>query len=420
MPQLPEGVPVPDDGALPAWVVGSHPTRFGVYVHVPFCSVRCGYCDFNTYTASELGGGASQHSYATTALSEVTLARRVLDDAGLGERPVSTVFFGGGTPTMLPASDLVRILGGVRDAWGLADDAEVTTEANPDSVTPQSLAELRAGGFTRVSFGMQSAVPHVLATLDRTHDPLRIPDVVRWARDAGLDVSLDLIYGTPGETLDDWRASLEAAIATDVDHVSAYALVVEPGTKMGAQVKRGLLPLPDEDDQATKYELADALLAAAGYEWYEVSNWARGGIEGPHACRHNLAYWRGDDWWGVGPGAHSYVAGAHPEHAGVRWWNVKHPRRYAALLEDGRSPGAARELLTHEDGELERVMLQVRLSEGLPLDALTPSARTAVATLVGQGLLDGRAALGADGRDRRALLTLRGRLLADAVVRALT
>ncbi|QAY71488.1 radical SAM family heme chaperone HemW [Xylanimonas protaetiae] len=416
MPQLPEGVPVPDDGALPEWVAGPRPGAFGVYVHVPFCSVRCGYCDFNTYTASELGGGASQHAYATTALSEVALAERVMAASGVPARPVSTVFFGGGTPTMLPASDLVRILGGVRDAWGLADDAEVTTEANPDSVTPESLAALRAGGFTRVSFGMQSAVPSVLATLDRTHDPRRIPDVVRWAREAGLAVSLDLIYGTPGESLADWRTSLEAAVATGVDHVSAYALVVEPGTKMGAQVRRGQLPEPDPDEQATMYELADELLTAAGLGWYEVSNWSRPGFE----CRHNLAYWRGDDWWGIGPGAHSYVAGAHPEHAGVRWWNVKHPRRYAALLEGGTTPAAARELLTHEDGELERVMLQIRLREGLPLDALTASGRTAVGTLVGQGLLDGRAALGADGAGRRALLTLRGRLLADAVVRALT
>ncbi|GAB2475868.1 radical SAM family heme chaperone HemW [Xylanimonas ulmi] len=455
MPQLPEGVPLPDDGALPPWVA-DRPTapsplrgRFGVYVHVPFCSVRCGYCDFNTYTATELGGGASQHSYASTALREVALARRVLDASGVTPRPVSTVFFGGGTPTMLPASDLVRILHGVRDAWGLAEasgdgeGAEVTTEANPDSVTPASLRELADGGFTRVSFGMQSAVPSVLATLDRTHDPRRIPDVVAWARDAGLEVSLDLIYGTPGETLDDWRASLEAVLATGVEHVSAYALVVEPGTKMGAQVRRGLLPLPDEDDQATKYELADELLGEAGLEWYEVSNWSKPG----HECRHNLAYWRGDDWWGVGPGAHSYVAAprrsgdargvstgstggmgatggmgvtGEPAYAGVRWWNVKHPRRYAALLEQGRTPGAARELLTAQDDALERVMLGIRLREGLPLDALTRTGRAAVAAMVARGLLDGPAALGADGGVRRALLTLRGRLLADAVVRDLT
>ncbi|QAY63063.1 coproporphyrinogen III oxidase [Xylanimonas allomyrinae] len=420
MPQLPEGVPVPDDGALPTWA-GNPRGRFGVYVHVPFCSVRCGYCDFNTYTASELGGGASQHAYATTALREVGLASRVLEGAGLAGRPVSTVFFGGGTPTMLPASDLVRILRGVRETLSqgaLAPGAEVTTEANPDSVTPQSLRELADGGFTRVSFGMQSAVPSVLATLERTHDPRRIPEVVRWARDAGLDVSLDLIYGTPGETLDDWRASIETVLATGVEHVSAYALVVEPGTKMGAQVRRGVLPLPDEDDQATKYELADALLTDAGLRWYEVSNWSVPGRE----CRHNLAYWRGHDWWGIGPGAHSYVAaaGGAEGHAGVRWWNVKHPRRYAALLEEGRTPGAARELLTRADGELERVMLGVRLREGLPIGGLAPAARSAVAGLVARGLLDGRAALGADGEPRRALLTLRGRLLADAVVRDLT
>ncbi|MFI2294666.1 radical SAM family heme chaperone HemW [Isoptericola sp. NPDC019571] len=435
MPALPEGTPVPDDGALPGWVRPSPSAPdgagrpFGVYVHVPFCSVRCGYCDFNTYTASELGGGANQAAYATTALREVDLAARVLDDAGLGSRPVSTVFFGGGTPTMLPAADLARILRGVDDTWGLADGAEVTTEANPDSVTPESLRLLADAGFTRVSFGMQSAVPHVLATLERTHDPRRVPDVVTWARDAGLDVSLDLIYGTPGESLEDWRTSLEAVLATGVDHVSAYALVVEPGTKMHAQVRRGELALPDEDDQAAKYELADDLLTDAGLGWYEVSNWARGP---EHACRHNLAYWRGDDWWGIGPGAHSYVAGPAGgadavagiegvegiegiEHAGVRWWNVKHPRRYAALLESGASPGAGRELLTPAEARLERVLLGVRVREGLEIAALDPSRRSAVAGLVARGLVDGVAAVRG-----RVVLTRRGRLLADSVVRELT
>ncbi|GAB3171395.1 radical SAM family heme chaperone HemW [Myceligenerans halotolerans] len=429
MPALPDGVPVPDDGALPAWVgtarSGVAPERqFGVYVHVPFCSVRCGYCDFNTYTAAELGGGASQVAYADTALREVTLAAKVLADVGLPERPASTVFFGGGTPTMLPAGDLVRMLDGVRDAWGLEPGAEVTTEANPDSVTPSYLEALAEAGFTRVSFGMQSAVPRVLATLERTHDPARIPDVVRWARDAGLRVSLDLIYGTPGETLADWRESLEVATATGVDHVSAYALVVEPGTKMAAQVRRGQLTLPDEDDQAAKYELADELLTAAGLGWYEVSNWARTDDD---ACRHNLAYWRGHDWWGIGPGAHSYVAaadvaeaGADGARAGVRWWNVKHPRRYAAALEAGGSPGAGRELLTEDEAYLERVMLGVRLAEGLDLGVLRPAGRQAVAGLVARGLLDGAAALGAGGVPPRVVLTLRGRLLADAVVRELT
>ncbi|MFD7025817.1 radical SAM family heme chaperone HemW [Promicromonospora sukumoe] len=444
MPALPSGIPVPDDGGLPAWARPAGPVAtaqpFGVYVHVPFCTVRCGYCDFNTYTASELGGGANQAAYATTALREVTLARQVLADAGRTPAAVSTVFFGGGTPTMLPAEDLARVLTGIRDAWGLAEGVEVTTEANPDSVTPESLRVLADAGFTRVSFGMQSAVPHVLATLERTHDPLRIPDVVRWARDAGLDVSLDLIYGTPGESLDDWRTSVEAALATGVDHVSAYALVVEPGTKMAAQVRRGEVTLPDEDDQAAKYELADDLITAAGLRWYEVSNWSRPG----HECRHNVGYWRGDDWWGVGPGAHSYVSapaavsapasgetadggttdggtadGGEPP-AGVRWWNVKHPRAYATRLEAGHSPGAGRELLTREEAHLERVMLGVRLREGLDLGVLSAPGRTAVAGLVARGLLDGHAALGAGGVPPRALLTRRGRLLADAVVRDLT
>jgi oxygen-independent coproporphyrinogen-3 oxidase len=436
VPALPSGIPVPDDGALPAWVRPSPADRpFGVYVHVPFCTVRCGYCDFNTYTASELGGGANQAQYATTALLEVDLAAKVLSDAGRAPAAVSTVFFGGGTPTMLPAEDLARLLDGIRGAWGLAYPstgsgqatdsarrAEVTTEANPDSVTPQSLQVLADAGFTRVSFGMQSAVPHVLATLERTHDPKRIPDVVRWARDAGLDVSLDLIYGTPGESLDDWRTSVEAALATGVDHVSAYALVVEPGTKMAAQVRRGEVALPSDDDQAAKYELVDDLLTEAGLRWYEVSNWARAG----HECQHNIGYWRGDDWWGIGPGAHSYVSapasvvdGARTP-AGVRWWNVKHPRAYATRLEAGQSPGAGRELLTRAEAHLERVMLGVRLREGLDLGVLSDAGRTAVAGLVARELLDGRAAVGAGGHPARAVLTRRGRLLADSVVRDLT
>ena len=409
-PALPEGDPAPADGALPASAArGADGRAFGVYLHVPFCAVRCGYCDFNTYTATELGGGASLDAYAATARSEIALADHVLRTAGAPSREVATVFVGGGTPTLLPVDDLVGLLDGVRGTWGLAPGAEVTTEANPDSVTPDGLARLAAAGFTRVSFGMQSAVPHVLRTLERTHDPARIPDVVRWARDAGLRVSLDLIYGTPGESLDDWRRSLDAALATGVDHVSAYALVVEAGTRMAVQVRRGELTLPDEDDQAAKYELADDLLTAAGLRWYEVSNWARTPAD---ASRHNLGYWRGDDWWGVGPGAHSHVGG-------VRWWNVKHPRAYADRLARGLSPAAGREVVDGELAALERVMLGVRIADGLPLADLAPAARTAVAGLVADGLVEAPAALGADG-PRRVVLTRRGRLLADAVVRALT
>ncbi len=419
-PALPEGEAPPLDGALPGWLDDGSEGRgrsFSVYLHVPFCTVRCGYCDFNTYTATELlaeaGGRVAGHeAYAGTVLREVELAARSLDAVGRGGRPVETVFVGGGTPTVLPAADLVRMLDALRATWGLAPGAEVTTEANPDSVTREGLAELAAGGFTRVSFGMQSAVPHVLAALERTHDPDRVPQAVAWAREAGLAVSLDLIYGTPGETLEDWRRSLDAVVACGVDHVSAYALTVEEGTKMALQVRRGLLPRPDPDDQAAKYELADDVLGAAGLGWYEISNWARTPDD---ACRHNLAYWRGADWWGLGPGAHSHLGGSADGGRAVRWWNVKHPRAYADRLASGATPAAGREVLGPDEVQLERVLLGVRLREGLPLADVGADARHAVAGLVGDGLLDGRAAVRGT-----ALLTRRGRLLADTVVRTLT
>jgi oxygen-independent coproporphyrinogen-3 oxidase len=376
--------------------------QFGVYVHVPFCASRCGYCDFNTYTALELGGGASMVSYPDTALDELRLARRVL---GQRTAPVSTVFFGGGTPTLLPSDDLVRILRAVDDTFGLAPDAEVTTEANPESVSPETLAVLRAGGFTRVSFGMQSVRPHVLATLDRRHTPGRAAAAVAEARAAGFEhINLDLIYGTPGETDDDWRASVAAAIDTGVDHVSAYSLIVEPGTRLAAQVARGELPMTDDDVLADRYLLVDELLTAAGLGWYEVSNWSR---SSSGQARHNLLYWTGGDWWGIGPGAHSHVGG-------VRWWNVKHPRDYAARLGAGESPAAARELLTGEDRAVEDVMLRVRLRSGLPLEQLSPKGLAAADRAVEDGLLDRSAAT-----DGTAVLTQRGRLLADAVVRDL-
>lgn len=377
---------------------------FGIYLHVPFCTVRCGYCDFNTYTATELGpvGGAKGASVATfidAAILELDLAYRSVPDAP----PVSTVFVGGGTPTLLPPQDLVRFLDAVRERWGLADDVEVTTEANPDSVTEESLRVLADGGFTRVSIGMQSAVPEVLATLDRTHDPANVSRALAAARSAGLAVSLDLIYGTPGESLDQWRTSLETAIALEPDHLSAYALTVEEGTKMAVRVRRGELPMPTGDDEADKYELADQLLADAGYDWYEISNWAR--TEGDH-CRHNEAYWRSHDWWGVGPGAHSHVDGA-------RWWNLKHPATWAKGLAEG-APAAEREELTTEQRSDEDILLGVRLREGLPTDRLAAQGRRAVAGLVADGLVDGRAAIGG-----RVVLTRRGRLLADTVVHQL-
>lgn len=406
-PALPDGDPAPPDGTLPSQVAdGASGRAFGVYVHVPFCRVRCGYCDFNTYTPDQLGGGASLDGYAATATAEVVLAAGVLDAAGVPAREVATVFFGGGTPTVLPSSDLAAVLGSVRDVWGLAADAEVTVEANPDSVTAQSLTALAEAGVTRVSFGMQSAVPHVLATLDRSHDPDQVPRVVGWARAAGLRCSLDLVYGTPGESLADWGTSVRAALDTEVEHLSAYALTVEPGTRMGGQVRRGTLPSPDPDLQAQMYELVDDAAAAAGLAWYEISNWAVPGAQ----CRHNLGYWRGADWWGVGPGAHSHVGG-------VRWWNAKHPRAWTQALAAGRSPAAGRETLRPDQVAAERTMLGVRLSDGLPLSALGPEGRRAVAGLVADGLVDGPSAVrpGAPA----VVLTQRGRLLADAVVRSL-
>ena len=400
----PDGEPVPVDGALPAAARAGLGTRpFGFYVHVPFCATRCGYCDFNTYTAAELGSGASRETYADLAIAEIHHAKRVLgDDAP----PVSTVFVGGGTPTLLPAADLGRVLAAIDAGFGLADGAEVTTEANPESVDEPYLAELRAAGFTRVSFGMQSARAHVLKVLDRRHTPGRPQQCVSWARSAGFDhVNLDLIYGTPGETDDDWRATLASAAEAGPDHVSAYALIVEDGTRLAARVRRGELPMTDDDVLADRYLMAEEALTAAGLRWYEVSNWA---ADAAARCAHNLLYWTGGDWWGVGPGAHSHVGG-------VRWWNVRHPAAYARHLADGASPGQGRELLTGADRHLERVMLELRLAEGLPLDALDTDGRVAAKTALEGGLLD-PAAHGAG----RAVLTLRGRLLADAVVRDLT
>ncbi len=414
---LPEGEVAPRDGVLPVGAVREAAARaLGFYLHVPFCAARCGYCDFNTYTAKELGGGGSQASYADTAVGEVRMARQVLAEL---DRPVDTVFFGGGTPTLLPARDLARMLAAVRDEFGLTPDSEVTTEANPESVDRPYLEELRAAGFTRVSFGMQSASSHVLRILDRQHTPGRALQAVKEATAAGFEhVNLDLIYGTPGESLDDWRASLESALSAQPDHVSAYALIVEDGTQLARRIRRGELPMPDDDDLADKYVLADELLSAEGLRWYEVSNWARSEAA---RCRHNELYWRGDTWWGIGPGAHSHVGG-------IRWWNVKHPSAYAERIAAGDSPAHARETLDDETRRIERVLLEVRLSAGLPLEVLDEAGRAAVDQVVADGLavITGAASAGgvvisggSGAASRRLVLTDRGRLLADAVVRDL-
>ncbi|MGP7996843.1 MAG: radical SAM family heme chaperone HemW [Streptosporangiaceae bacterium] len=401
---LPAGQPVPAGGRLPDSAVSGLPGRpFGIYVHVPFCSTRCGYCDFNTYTATELGGGASRDSYPSLAAAEIRLARQVLGDQC---PPVSTVFFGGGTPTLLPPGQLGELLRVVDGEFGLAPGAEVSTEANPESVDQRSLAGLRAAGITRISLGMQSSAPHVLAVLDRVHQPGRPAQCARWARQAGFEhVSLDLIYGTPGESAADWRASVQAALAAGPDHISAYALIIEDGTRLAARIRRGEVAEPDDEAMAQRYLAADDLLAGAGLTWYEVSNWAAG----PEAaCQHNRLYWTGGNWWGAGPGAHSHVAG-------TRWWNVKHPAAYAARISAGASPGQAREVLTGPERNLEEIMLRTRLAEGCPASLLSAAGRAAAAAAVGDGLAD--PAAHAAGR---VVLTRRGRLLADAVIRGLT
>jgi putative oxygen-independent coproporphyrinogen III oxidase len=403
---LPDGEPVPADGSLPQAAMDEYGRQpFGVYVHVPFCRTRCGYCDFNTYTATELGGGASQAAYPALVATEIEQARTLLQKAP-GTTTVSTVFFGGGTPTLLAPQRLGDILKALDDGFGLEADAEVTVEANPETVDAGTLEELRKQGINRLSFGMQSSVPHVLRTLDRAHEPGRPQQCARWAREAGFEhVSLDLIYGTPGESDDDWRRSLDDALAAGPDHISAYALIVEDGTRLAARVRRGEIAPPDDDALADRYLIADEVLTQAGFAWYEISNWA---TSDQARCRHNMLYWTGGDWWGFGPGAHSHIGG-------TRWWNVRHPAAYSTRLAAGQSPAQAREVLTAAERRMEEIMLRVRLAEGAPLSVLTPDALLSAERTVAAALLDSSAYAAG-----RLVLTRPGRLLADAVIRDLT
>lgn len=381
---------------------------YEIYIHVPFCLRRCGYCDFNTYTATDLGAGASRGHYAQMVIREMALIRQWQCDHGIEESAASTVFFGGGTPTVLAAADLVAMVDAIRAIWGLTPDAEITTEANPDTVDEAYIAELADGGFTRISFGMQSAVPHVLATLDRTHTPSNVAAGVDAATMAGLRSSVDLIYGAPGESLEDWRTSVEAALDLGVHHISAYALTVEPTTKMGRRIAAGTLPKPDDDDEAAKYELADELFTQAGLDWYEISNWARPGYE----SRHNLGYWRNVDWAGLGPGAHSHYRchAVSSNGYGLRSWDIAHPRLWGVAINEHRVPWADSERITAEENLEELIMLGLRMREGLDLeridrviavDRLTPMIEEGLVTVV-------------DGR--RVVPTRRGRLINDTVI----
>lgn len=369
----------------------------GAYVHVPFCASRCGYCDFNTYTASELqrdGTTVSVATYADRVISQIQQGHLALPDT----RVIETVFFGGGTPTLMPAGELVRILSALRSEYGFADGVEVTTEANPDSVDRDYLGELRDGGFTRVSFGHQSSASHVLQLLERTHTAGRTWDAVNSAREVGFaHVSVDLIYGSQAESDHDLEETLTEVVNADVDHVSAYSLIVEPGTRMAAKVERGEVPPASDDIAAHRYPIIDEVLSQNGFTWYEVSNWSKPGGE----CRHNIGYWRNQDWLGIGPGAHAH-------HNGSRMWNLKHPAAWAAAIDSHTSPWADSEVLTADEQRREHIMLRLRLREGLPLDYLSEAGWSHAVEAVLEGLLE--------QRNDRLVLTDKGRLLADGLV----
>ena len=405
---LPIGDKPPEDGEFTeVELSGSQSRTFHAYVHIPFCTVRCGYCDFNTYTATELGT-VKQSDFANTLIQEISLSARILQESNAPSRKLTSVFFGGGTPSLLPAADLERMLNQLDSEFGFESGAEITFEANPDSVTNESLALLRSAGFNRISIGMQSGVPEVLKTLERTHNPENVAIALEIAENLGFRTSLDLIFGAPGETLHQWEQTIRKVIDFAPGHLSAYSLIVEPGTKLARQISSGELAEPDEDLQADKYELADKLLSEAGYNWYEISNWSK---TPELKSNHNLAYWSGQDWWGYGPGAHSHLGS-------VRWWNHKHPLSYANLLEKNISPAAGREQLDSETSALERILLESRTSEGMSIDQikkLQPGSELAISQLIADGLIEGPQAIAG-----RLILTLKGRLLADAVVRALS
>jgi oxygen-independent coproporphyrinogen-3 oxidase len=371
------------------------------YVHIPFCASRCGYCDFNTYTAAELqrdGTSITAVTYPDRVIAEVN---RLRQSNATDDRALSTVFFGGGTPTLIDSNELVRILQSLKSTYGFTDDVEVTTEANPDSVTHKDLEILRAGGFTRISFGHQSSAANVLALLERTHTPGKTWQAVSDARSAGFEhVSVDLIYGSPGETDEDLIETLDQVASADVDHVSAYSLIVEPGTRLATRVARGEIPNPSDDVAAHRYELIDSKLRSLGMTWYEVSNWSKPGGE----CRHNIAYWRNQDWLGIGPGAHAHSAG-------TRSWNLKHPAAWAARVDEGVSATADLEVLDASDINHEDIMLGLRLREGLALSVLGDAGLTQAQLAVTEGLLDP-----ASFTEGKAVLTFQGRLLADGLV----
>lgn len=370
------------------------------YIHIPYCVKRCGYCDFNTYTPQELN--TANLSLITTPYIDAVLREIEMAKKCVGAFDVPTIFFGGGTPSLMPSSEIARVISKVREEFKLDPGAEITLEANPDTLSASYLDELVAAGVNRISLGMQSAVPHVLAALDRTHNPENVIKACNLVKDAGIEhLSVDLIYGVPGESIQDWKTSYESALSLPIDHISAYALIVETGTKLAARVKRGELIIPPDDETAEKYLIFDEAAQQRGFNWYELSNWAKPGGE----CRHNITYWNGSQWWGVGPGAHSYFAGK-------RWWNVKHPNTYQNALASGNSPEASSELLSEANKRDEFVMLQIRMSEGISLSDLTQEEMAKVAKYRDSGHIEG-----ANWDAGHLVLSRTGRLIADRIVR---
>lgn len=365
---------------------------FGLYIHVPFCATRCGYCDFNTYTPGELGSPRDLTGPYLDALErELELA------AAKVNRSADTIFVGGGTPSLLGGEGLTRVLNAARNTFGISEGAEITTESNPESTSPEFFAQIKEAGFTRVSLGMQSAASHVLQVLERAHTPGRPFAAAKEAKAAGFEhVNLDMIYATPTETDDDVRRTLDLALETGVDHVSAYSLIVEDGTRMARKVKKGELPMPDQDTMARRYDIIADLLDNAGFGWYEVSNWAKEGGE----CRHNMIYWRDEDWWGAGPGAHSHLGDK-------RFYNVKLPGRYIKMLGEDELPIADTETLTDSEHHMEKIMLGLRLREGIDRTLLSDKAQPMIDGFIERGLL-------AD--DTSLHVTHAGRLLADGII----
>ena len=394
MAALPEGDPAPSDGKLPN-IANLKNKPFSLYVHVPYCSKRCGYCDFNTYTPSELDRDDQIESWLQSAIKETIFARKILDES----LTVDTIFFGGGTPSLLEASVIKEFINNVSKHFELKKDLEITLEANPDTITQSKAEDWLKAGINRISLGMQSSAANVLQVLDRTHNPANVLSSVEILKKAGFtNFSLDLIYGTPGESLEDWSNSLKDAIAINPPHISAYSLVIEPGTKMGSQLSRGEIKAVSDDDAADKYQLAEKLLNENGYSWYEISNWAKENKE----CQHNLNYWKGNNWWGIGPGAHSHING-------VRWWNQKLPKNWRESLDKDQSPALAREKLTNEQIRNEEVMLLSRLKTGINRSDFDQKNI--------EKLIEDKLVNDVSGKLE---LTLEGRLLADVVFRQLT